>query len=761
MSEVAWPTIPGLEFVRLLGEGGQAHVFQYSQQMPWRQVAVKVLKDPLPTAEMRDQFLSEANLMASLEHPYIVSVYAAGETGDGRPYLVMQYYPHASLAERLRSSRLRVEEVLRIGIQIGSAVETAHQAGILHRDIKPHNILTNQYGAPGLSDFGIASHVGTAGSVTSFSAPWAPPEVLADDGRASVASDVYSLGATLWHLLVGHSPFADPADVSLGALMRRIIESPVPVTGRPDVPRSLDALLQVSMAKEPDWRPPTAYDLVRSLQGVERELVFSATEAVMPLERVPEWMQPANHSRPPAELTVTQGSTVLRGRPGSMAPLTIGPSADQPTEQPFTAPLDSGSGGVAQESLPVGDTGVALGAAEGSDTGLREVAPSQSLLSKHAPDTDPHKGRRGRIRSTVRPRSLVMAGAVALVVAVAALSIPREPTSSGSALSPVGGSPAPAASSPSAVATPAATATADAARAVGQLARLDSFKLGGGVWDIALDSERGLIYGADSTERMIRVGDLSSGKVKWKIGVPDLRSPYGVAYDPGSSTIYMVNTYSNRVTLIDAGTRRVRARIKVGEMPGDAGVDTVRNLGYVANFISGTVSVIDAAQARVVSTIKVGSGPQKVTVSPESGVALVTNNQGRSVSVIDLETLRVTDTIKVGGQPYSSAVDAQLGLAYVSNSLDGTVSVIDLSRRKVVGTIKTPDQPQGMALDQARGVLYVCTWDGVSVIDVGTREMLGTTKVGEWPSEVELDRESGHIFVLNNDSASVTTLSHG
>lgn len=280
------PQIPGLAQVRRLGSGGYADVFLYEQRMPARRVAVKVMKaDALDRAD-QERFAAEANAMALLEHPHIVPVYQAGSTADGRPYLVMMYYPQASLAERAKRERFSVAEVLRIGIQISSAVETAHRAGLLHRDIKPANILTSQYGTPGLTDFGIASHMGEAADDDAgVSVPWSPVETLYATGPATVRSDVYSLAATLWHLLVGRSPFeVAGGDNSTYALMRRIRDVPAPSTGRTDVPASLDRLLRAALAKEPAVRPASALALARSLQAVEQELRLTRTEIVLATE---------------------------------------------------------------------------------------------------------------------------------------------------------------------------------------------------------------------------------------------------------------------------------------------------------------------------------------------------------------------------------------------------------------------------------------------------------------------------------------------
>lgn len=279
------PQIPGLDYVEPLGAGGYADVLLYQQQSPRMPVAVKVLKGEGLTEAVRSQFVDEADTMAQLaDHPYIVQVFRADTASDGRPYLVMKYYPPPNLAARSRVERLTVAEVLRTGIQLGSAVETAHRADIIHRDIKPANVLVSAYGAPGLTDFGIAGRGGPEQDTgdTGVSVPWAPPEVLYGHNNGDVRGDVYSLAATLWQLLVGRSPFEVPGgDNSAYALMPRIRSAPVPTTGRADVPASLERLLAQAMAKEPATRPRSAIALVRELQEIELELHLAQTPIVV------------------------------------------------------------------------------------------------------------------------------------------------------------------------------------------------------------------------------------------------------------------------------------------------------------------------------------------------------------------------------------------------------------------------------------------------------------------------------------------------
>lgn len=279
------PELPGLTFVKDLGRGGFADVYLYEQDRPRMRVAVKVLRGEGLNDEIKERFGAEANAMAELaDHPYIVQVFRSDVTVDGRPYMVMKYYPQRNLAVRSRAEKIPVTDVLQIGVRIASAVETAHRAGILHRDIKPANLLTSQYGEPGLTDFGIATTLGqdSPEEVEGMSIPWSPPEILFGGSQGDRLSDVYSLGATLWHLLAGRSPFEVPGgDNSTVALMRRIKEQPPPRTGREDVPPSLERVLAQAMAKNPLDRPQSALALARSLQAIEREQRLAPTPLVV------------------------------------------------------------------------------------------------------------------------------------------------------------------------------------------------------------------------------------------------------------------------------------------------------------------------------------------------------------------------------------------------------------------------------------------------------------------------------------------------
>jgi serine/threonine protein kinase len=288
------PPIPGFTYISLLGSGGFSDVYLYEQDRPRRKVAVKVLLSDLKTEGARRRFESEANLMAQLSsHPYIVTIFEAEVTEGGHSYLAMEYCSRPSLDVRYRRQRFSVDEVLAVGIQVASAVETAHRAGIAHRDIKPANILVTDYNRPALTDFGISGTLGSdADEDAGMSIPWSPPEQFRDGPVDGVMVDVWALGATLYTLLAGRSPFVLPgADNSQRELISRITNSPVPRLGRADVPESLELALSAAMAKSAASRYSSAHAFALALQRIQAELNLSVT----PFEVLEEAHAEENH----------------------------------------------------------------------------------------------------------------------------------------------------------------------------------------------------------------------------------------------------------------------------------------------------------------------------------------------------------------------------------------------------------------------------------------------------------------------------------
>lgn len=265
------PVLPGFTYLRPLGSGGFADVFLYEQDMPRRVVAIKVLVNDAINPDVLRVFNAEADIMARLSaHPSIVTIYQASISSDGRPFLAMEYCPD-TMSARYKKLPLGLAEVLDAGVRIAAALETAHRSGLLHRDIKPSNLLITSLGSPVLADFGIAAALSRdtdEPELFAMSIPWSAPEVLAETVSGSIPSEVWSLGATLYTLLAGRSPFELPSREknSRELLTARVMKATYTATGRADVPVEVENILATSMHKDPAKRFPSMYAFAEALR---------------------------------------------------------------------------------------------------------------------------------------------------------------------------------------------------------------------------------------------------------------------------------------------------------------------------------------------------------------------------------------------------------------------------------------------------------------------------------------------------------------
>ncbi len=260
--------IGGCEILGRLGAGGMGVVYRARQAELGRDVALKLLA----AGEDTDRFLSEARAAARLSHANIVPVFEVGRH-DGRPYYLMELVDGATLADRLKSGPLEPREAAAIIRQAALALDHAHKAGILHRDVKPSNLLLDRDGRARLADFGIARDLNRETRATSSGSVLGTPAYMAPEqaeGNATAASDLYSLGATLYECLTGRPPFVGP---TAARVIYAIINSDVdpPRRYRPSVPRDLELVCLKSLQKKPSARYESAAaladDLDRFLRG--------------------------------------------------------------------------------------------------------------------------------------------------------------------------------------------------------------------------------------------------------------------------------------------------------------------------------------------------------------------------------------------------------------------------------------------------------------------------------------------------------------
>ncbi|MDT4944989.1 MAG: serine/threonine-protein kinase PknK, partial [Pseudonocardiales bacterium] len=262
----------GFADVREIGTGSLATVYRARELGTNRQVALKLLnvRDASPRAV--ESFERESVALGALSsHPNIVTLFRTFRMADGRPVLVLELCT-SSVSERLHSGgRIPVREAVSIAIKVAGALETAHHGGILHRDVKPQNILITEFGEPALADFGVAllqSSTQTTAGLFDFTTLHAAPELL-EGGDTSAATDVYELASTLYQLIAGQSAFRSYDGESPASVILRILRDPVQPVTTPDVPVQLSDLLIWAMSKEKDARPPSAAEFAAELTRIE------------------------------------------------------------------------------------------------------------------------------------------------------------------------------------------------------------------------------------------------------------------------------------------------------------------------------------------------------------------------------------------------------------------------------------------------------------------------------------------------------------
>ena len=256
----------------LLGRGGTATVYLAHDLRHDRPVALKVVHPDVSASVGSERFLREIRFVARLSHPHILPLFDSGDA-DGQLYYVMPYLTGETLRQRLeREGRLTVAEAVRVARQVGLALDCAHRNGVIHRDVKPENILFED-GQAIVADFGIATAVESAGSdrltetgLAIGTPAYMSPEQAGGAPQIDGRSDIYSLGCVLYEMLGGEPPFSGPTPQSVMA-QQAVAPLPSLRSRRPDVPDSVERVLAKALEKEPGDRFATAADFTDALEG--------------------------------------------------------------------------------------------------------------------------------------------------------------------------------------------------------------------------------------------------------------------------------------------------------------------------------------------------------------------------------------------------------------------------------------------------------------------------------------------------------------
>ncbi|HXN22214.1 MAG TPA: serine/threonine-protein kinase [Candidatus Dormibacteraeota bacterium] len=272
------------EIIAPLGAGGMGEVYRARDTRLERTVAIKILPEHLNDAQARQRFEREAKAISSLNHPHICTLYDVGSQ-DGTEYLVMECLEGETLADRLQTGALPVEQALKIGIEVCEALDKAHRQGIVHRDLKPGNIMLTKSGVK-LLDFGLAKAIDSAsasGLTLSLTSPppnkpvtaagtvvgtfqYMSPEQIEGKG-ADARSDIFALGAVLYEMATGKRAFEGKSQASIVAAI--LASEPKPISMlQPMSPPALDRVVKICLAKDPDERWQTAHDVKLQLQWI-------------------------------------------------------------------------------------------------------------------------------------------------------------------------------------------------------------------------------------------------------------------------------------------------------------------------------------------------------------------------------------------------------------------------------------------------------------------------------------------------------------
>lgn len=403
------PRLPGYDDLELIAHGTTALVFRATQARLNRLVAIKVIT--IDTGEIPTNAARElATTVALSSQPHIVSIIDTGVTDDDRPYIVMEYCEGGSYAQILRhGGPLPVDDVIEVGVKIGEALHAAHQVGIVHRDVKPSNILRSRFG-PALTDFGIARAPDELGSTLTremMTPHHASPEALLHQAQ-SAPSDMYSLASTLWTLLAGHPPFVSgnrPA-LDLVAFRDRVLHEPLPPLPRDDVPPWLRVELERAMAKLPAQRHGSALEFAEALR-----------RGALGLPPVPPPL-------PSPPVTAPRG-----GAAGSLMPETLPiPAAPDPAGAPLAS--RSSLGGASGTLLPEMFSQTEPAAPPSGDLGGWQGPVS--VVERPDPEhwIEPVPGRRGAGRRVLVPAAitgLVLVAAIAAATLLSGQLIDRRP----------------------------------------------------------------------------------------------------------------------------------------------------------------------------------------------------------------------------------------------------------------------------------------------------------------------------------------------
>lgn len=624
---------------RLLGRGGFGEVYEAFDTDKNRTVALKLLP-PSYSADpsFRKRLFREASTAGRLNEPHIVPIHNYGEI-EGLLFIDMRLIPGPDLRSVLSEhGPLAPTRAVSIVGQIASALDAAHAERIIHRDVKPANILLTPDDFACLVDFGLANAATdaklTSAGTTIGTFAYMAPERFTDEG-ADHRADIYALACVLYECLTGASPYQSS---DRAALIAAHLTTPVP---RPSqnhgVPAGFDEVIARGMAKRPDDRYSKAGELAadarRVLASEARDDDESLTGAMAAGIQATATATPIAPTRRPRRIALFVTATVVVLAAATVA---FGWLSHHTSNSPATVPPKN----------PAAPASIARIAAT-IPVGKRPEAVAVDARG-HTAYTANYEDGTVSVIDTVKRAN------------IATLQVGNGPVSM--AVDPASHTACTANNRDDTVSLIDTTTGAVTA----------AVKVGTNPWGVGIDPGARAAYVANMWDYSVSVINLDNHTVTATIPVG--KNPYGVAIDPGAHTAYIANSSDGTLTAIDTRSHNVTATIPVGNDPRGVAVDPATHTLYVTNEAEGTASVINPETQRVIDTIHIGNSPYGVAVDPNIHT-FYTANHDNAVSAIDTKTFTVS-AIRIGKSTFAIDVDPTTHTVYTANQ-DNTVSVIE------------------------------------------------------------------------------------
>ena len=727
-----------------LGRGGMGDVYRARDTRRERLVALKLLPDALADdAEYLSRFRREQHVAARLREPHVIPIHDFGEI-DGRLYIDMRLVDGRNVGELLQlNGQFPPATAVHIVGQVAEALAAAHAEGLVHRDVKPSNVLVTPRDFVYVVDFGIARSVGaTRTSLTMTGATvgtldYMAPERFTNipiDGRA----DVYSLACLLHECLTGSRPFRGE---DLASIVHAHLYGEPPRASRisPGVPPELDAVVSRGMAKRPEDRYQTALDLATAAR--------EALDTTAPAYR--------------GGVPTVRASTRL-----------VPEEADPPRQQPGVRPI------TAAMPMPVSDWGIpstdgshrsvdrlpspvpppprspgpGISRPEGGSPGAPPAGPPVAVH----PDTGP-PGPLGPRGSRSR-RWLALAAALVLLVGAGLVYtfLLRDggdgnggrAAATGTSTSQPPATPTPSVDVAASVPIPVAGALIDVGESPGYIQVAPN-----GRYAYIANRDAGVVSVLDTTLNQVTATiRIEAGPPRFITFSPDGRQAY--------VTVYNDEKTINAVVFLDTATNDVEKTVPVGIRPFAPATTPDGKLLYVPSHDEGRVDVVDTVTGEIVGNVPTPPNPHWVVFSADGRFFYTADHESAVVTVFDAATNELVATVPTGRAPHSLAISPDGSRLSVVNYDSNTLTVIDTATNTALQTIDIGLRPQDVTYAPDGAHLYVACVDGntISVVDTATGTVTARIPTGNSPTSISVMPDGQRAYVTNLDDGTVRIL---